>query len=144
MIDSCPCFCWARCERQFRGRSSAAPQRLMPDNTPVFARISDLSQTCHIPASLPASDSDFGLARNVLSENSSLSPVATVLSTAYPQWTRNHPKDFQHMQTIVLATQKGGSGKSTLAVGLALAARQAGHIVRLIETDQQGTLSRWQ
>jgi chromosome partitioning protein len=48
------------------------------------------------------------------------------------------------MHTIVLATQKGGSGKSTLAVGLTLAARQAGHIVRLIETDQQGTLSRWQ
>jgi chromosome partitioning protein len=48
------------------------------------------------------------------------------------------------MQTIVLATQKGGSGKSTLAIGLALAARQAGHTVRLIETDQQGTLSRWQ
>jgi len=48
------------------------------------------------------------------------------------------------MQTIVLATQKGGSGKSTLAVGLALAARQAGRTVRLIETDQQGTLSRWQ
>jgi chromosome partitioning protein len=48
------------------------------------------------------------------------------------------------MQTIVLATQKGGSGKSTLAIGLALAARQAGHTVRLIETDPQGTLSRWQ
>jgi chromosome partitioning protein len=48
------------------------------------------------------------------------------------------------MQTIVLATQKGGSGKSTLAIGLAMAARQAGRIVRLIETDQQGTLSRWQ
>jgi len=48
------------------------------------------------------------------------------------------------MHTIVLATQKGGSGKSTLAIGLALAARQAGRIVRLIETDQQGTLSRWQ
>jgi chromosome partitioning protein len=48
------------------------------------------------------------------------------------------------MQTIILATQKGGSGKSTLAIGLALAARQAGHTVRLIETDQQGTLSRWQ
>ena len=48
------------------------------------------------------------------------------------------------MQTIVLATQKGGSGKSTLAVSLAIAARQAGHTVRLIETDQQGTLSRWQ
>jgi chromosome partitioning protein len=48
------------------------------------------------------------------------------------------------MYTIVLATQKGGSGKSTLAVGLALAAKQAGHIVRLIETDRQGTLMNWQ
>src|SRR5690349_21668184 len=54
------------------------------------------------------------------------------------------PKDACTMQTIVLATQKGGSGKSTLAIGLALAARQAGHIVRLIETDRQGTLSSWQ
>jgi chromosome partitioning protein len=43
-----------------------------------------------------------------------------------------------------LATQKGGSGKSTLAIGLALAAIQAGHTVRLIETDSQGTLSNWQ
>jgi len=48
------------------------------------------------------------------------------------------------MQTIVLATQKGGSGKSTLAIGLALAALHAGHTVRLIETDSQGTLSNWQ
>ena len=48
------------------------------------------------------------------------------------------------MYTIVLATQKGGSGKSTLAIGLALAARQSGHSVRLIETDKQGTLSNWQ
>src|SRR6516165_3820671 len=48
------------------------------------------------------------------------------------------------MHTIVLATQKGGSGKSTLAIGLALAAKQAGHNVRLIETDPQGTLSSWQ
>jgi chromosome partitioning protein len=48
------------------------------------------------------------------------------------------------MQMIVLATQKGGSGKSTLAIGLALAASQAGHTVRLIETDPQGTLSNWQ
>ena len=47
------------------------------------------------------------------------------------------------MHTIVLATQKGGSGKSTLAVGLALAAIEAGHTVRLIETDPQGTLSNW-
>ena len=43
-----------------------------------------------------------------------------------------------------MATQKGGSGKSTLAIGLALAAIQAGHTVRLIETDSQGTLSNWQ
>jgi chromosome partitioning protein len=48
------------------------------------------------------------------------------------------------MHTIVLATQKGGSGKSTIAIGLALAAMKAGHIVRLIETDSQGTLSNWQ
>jgi chromosome partitioning protein len=48
------------------------------------------------------------------------------------------------MHTIVLATQKGGSGKTTLAIGLALAAIEAGHTVRLIETDPQGTLSNWQ
>ena len=48
------------------------------------------------------------------------------------------------MHTIVLATQKGGSGRTTLAIGLALAAMQAGHTVRLIETDSQGTLSNWQ
>ena len=48
------------------------------------------------------------------------------------------------MHTIVLATQKGGSGKTTLAIGLALAALQAGHNVRMIDTDRQGTLSRWQ
>jgi hypothetical protein len=47
------------------------------------------------------------------------------------------------MHTIVLATQKGGSGKSTLAIGLALAAMQDGHVVRLIETDPQGTISNW-
>jgi chromosome partitioning protein len=48
------------------------------------------------------------------------------------------------MDVIVLATRKGGSGKSTLAIGLALAAKHDGHIVRLIETDPQGTLSNWQ
>jgi chromosome partitioning protein len=47
------------------------------------------------------------------------------------------------MQTIVLATQKGGAGKSTLAISLALAAIRAGHNVRLIETDTQGTVSNW-
>jgi len=48
------------------------------------------------------------------------------------------------MHTIALTTQKGGSGKSTLAIGLAFAAIQAGHTVRLIEADPQGTLSNWQ
>lgn len=48
------------------------------------------------------------------------------------------------MDVIVLATRKGGSGKSTLAIGLALAAQRTGHLVRLIETDPQGTLSNWQ
>ena len=47
------------------------------------------------------------------------------------------------MHTIVLATQKGGSGKSTLAIGLALAAMQQGHTVRLIEATGHGTLSNW-
>jgi chromosome partitioning protein len=48
------------------------------------------------------------------------------------------------MHTIALVTQKGGSGKSTLATALALAAKQAGHTVRLIDTDPLGTLSNWQ
>jgi len=43
-----------------------------------------------------------------------------------------------------MATRKGGSGKTTLAIGLALAALQAGHNVRMIDTDTQGTLSNWQ
>ena len=47
------------------------------------------------------------------------------------------------MQTIVVATQKGGSGKSTLTIGLALAAMQAGHKVRLIDADPQRTLANW-
>jgi chromosome partitioning protein len=48
------------------------------------------------------------------------------------------------MRILVFATRKGGSGKSTLAAGIAVAAQQAGHLVRLIETDPQGTLSNWQ
>jgi len=60
--------------------------------------------------------------------------------------TDNHTKLSKGpaMHTIVLATQKGGAGKSTLAINLARAAIDAGHSVRLIETDQQGTLSNWQ
>ncbi|MDH6261349.1 ParA family protein [Bradyrhizobium sp. BR13661] len=48
------------------------------------------------------------------------------------------------MHTLVFATQKGGCGKSTLAAGIALAAQHAGHLVRLIDTDPQATLSNWQ
>jgi chromosome partitioning protein len=47
------------------------------------------------------------------------------------------------MRTIVLVTQKGGAGKSTLAIGLAVAAKENGHRVALMETDQQGTVSNW-
>lgn len=47
------------------------------------------------------------------------------------------------MHTIVLATQKGGSGKSTLAISLALAAKEAGHNVRMIDADPQRTLASW-
>jgi len=47
------------------------------------------------------------------------------------------------MHTIVLATQKGGTGKSTLAIGLAVAAMQAGHLVRVIDTDRQRTVANW-
>jgi chromosome partitioning protein len=47
------------------------------------------------------------------------------------------------MRTLVFATQKGGCGKSTLAASIALAAKQDGHLVRLIDTDPQATLSHW-
>ncbi len=47
------------------------------------------------------------------------------------------------MHTLVVGTQKGGSGKSTLATGLAVAAAEAGHRVGMIETDPQGTVSKW-
>jgi chromosome partitioning protein len=47
------------------------------------------------------------------------------------------------MYTVVIGTQKGGSGKSTLATGLAVAAMEAGQRVGIIETDPQGTVSKW-
>ena len=47
------------------------------------------------------------------------------------------------MRTIAFATQKGGSGKSTLAIGIAIAAIEAGESVFMIETDRQGTVSKW-
>jgi len=47
------------------------------------------------------------------------------------------------MRIVTLATQKGGTGKSTLAVGLAVAAMQDGERVAIVETDRQGTISKW-
>jgi chromosome partitioning protein len=47
------------------------------------------------------------------------------------------------MRTIAFATQKGGSGKSTLAIGVAVAAIEAGESVFMLETDRQGTVSKW-
>ena len=47
------------------------------------------------------------------------------------------------MRTIAFVTQKGGSGKSTLCIGLAIAARQSGASVCILEMDRQGTISDW-
>lgn len=48
------------------------------------------------------------------------------------------------MKTIVITSQKGGSGKSTLAAHLAVEAERSGDgPAWLVDTDKQGTLSRW-
>jgi chromosome partitioning protein len=47
------------------------------------------------------------------------------------------------MKTIAMVTQKGGSGKSTLVMGLAVAAQQDGERVYILETDKQGTITKW-
>jgi chromosome partitioning protein len=47
------------------------------------------------------------------------------------------------MHIVVVGTQKGGSGKSTLATSLAVAAMEDGQRVGMIETDPQGTVSKW-
>lgn len=48
------------------------------------------------------------------------------------------------MKTIVITSQKGGSGKTMLAAHLAVEAERVGDAPAwLIDTDRQGTLSRW-
>lgn len=47
------------------------------------------------------------------------------------------------MHTLVFATQKGGSGKSTLAACIAVAARQAGERVFVLDMDPQRSLVQW-
>lgn len=48
------------------------------------------------------------------------------------------------MKTIVIASQKGGSAKTTLTALLAVAVELAGDgPAWMIDTDQQGSLSRW-
>ncbi len=44
---------------------------------------------------------------------------------------------------ITVAQQKGGAGKSTLAANLAVALGAEGARVTLLDTDPQGTLTRW-
>jgi chromosome partitioning protein len=48
------------------------------------------------------------------------------------------------MKTVVIASQKGGSTKTTLCVSLAVEAERCGDgPAWLIDTDPQGTLSKW-
>ena len=47
------------------------------------------------------------------------------------------------MRTIAFVTQKGGSGKSTLASSLAVAAREAGEKVFIVDMDPQASLMKW-
>ena len=47
------------------------------------------------------------------------------------------------MKVISLVTQKGGSGKSTLCISLAVAAKEAGYSVCILEMDKQATVTQW-
>ena len=47
------------------------------------------------------------------------------------------------MRTIAFVTQKGGSGKSTLASSIAVAAREAGERVFILDMDPQQSLVKW-
>lgn len=47
------------------------------------------------------------------------------------------------MKVIVVASQKGGAGKTTISSHLGVELTQRGHTVVLIDTDRQGTLTKW-
>ena len=47
------------------------------------------------------------------------------------------------MPIIVVAATKGGAGKTTTAVLTALALASAGHPIRVLDTDRQGSAARW-
>jgi chromosome partitioning protein len=47
------------------------------------------------------------------------------------------------MQVVAMVNQKGGSGKSTLVANLAVAAREAGERVFLVDMDPQKSLTKW-
>jgi chromosome partitioning protein len=47
------------------------------------------------------------------------------------------------MHVVALVNQKGGSGKSTLAASLAVAARETGERIFLIDMDPQKSLTKW-
>src|SRR3712207_9305183 len=44
---------------------------------------------------------------------------------------------------VAVAQQKGGSGKSTIAANLAAVLAGGGHRVALLDTDPQGSVTRW-
>lgn len=47
------------------------------------------------------------------------------------------------VRVITVASQKGGAGKTSLLIHLGVALAQAGRSVALLDTDPQGSLSRW-
>ena len=47
------------------------------------------------------------------------------------------------MRTIAFVSQKGGSGKSTIVSSLAVAARETGEKVCVVDMDPQGSLANW-
>lgn len=61
-----------------------------------------------------------------------------------PSWRRSRTcRRTSRMKALTFVTQKGGSGKSTLCISLAVAAREAGHSVCILEMDRQATVSDW-